>query len=754
MVITASPAEAAPQPMHDNGALPSGSGEVTLRILDLEATHRKITEPRPIFTPDGNTVKEPGTVGPDGKELTKLVMTEVPELLPLPENLRFQDVATGALHGEAGPGRKHTRNQPLSTFKVSRESFMSLAHSNSLQPSRRAKKMFIREIAKKMGEEVAIKIRKELLMQEPSAPSILTPEVAEARKPKPGNPPSVHDGVRIDVDKLQRARQKGETDITLDKMRDYVSNLSRAEGKFDEEFDKFMQVSDFKDYQEASTTSEVRMVHAIMELDKMFSAEDLGGLERLAALANKKGVEDVTTTQSTGPDFRIRILFMRKNAEGRTVDHKGKPIPEHLEILRNKLIAKASQVPEFVQGAILYEHTKQYTYHNTRMWQDDLDLMKECKFSDGLIQDTWMGTTYARKYQNTDKKNTKIHHPIEKDSDGNEIWDPILDDNKNQMYMDVKGNAVSVDDIRYEDQDGNEVSKPANDLSIDGLIAYHILEKDDHGHKTTERILLSSEIVRGINDRPVYKLDPINPTNPDGSPNYLRVPAMEDDGVTQVIGPDGNPMFVLEVERQLEAAYEPRIDWDRVMIGHLKDEEWTNELATRIVSGQLQWETDTVKQFFMRVMDYSETLDDNFYLPGFYEGKGIDITDGGQPNKAYGRQSEEYLTTARFITRLKKLVDSTRFGATSGETDESKRNEQVQEEVRKRAELVRLQNIKRANAGQPPMSVEAISNMYPPKLQSASPEAQYMFEEAAKIIDAVAARHCLGEIRWNDQSAT
>lgn len=57
------------------------------------------------------------------------------------------------------------------------------------------------------------------------------------------------------------------------------------------------------------------------------------------------------------------------------------------------------------------------------------------------------------------------------------------------------------------------------------------------------------------------------------------------------------------------------------------------------------------------------------------------------------------------MTRLKKLVDSTRFGATSGETDENKRNELVQEEVRKKAEFVRLENIKRANAGQTPMSV-------------------------------------------------
>ncbi|MDO8265587.1 MAG: hypothetical protein Q7T41_01435 [Candidatus Saccharibacteria bacterium] len=744
------PPEAIPQ--LDTHVIPEQVGMLTLRVLDLERTDQTKIVDKPIFLPDGNTVK---TTDAAGNVETMMVPTEVPELLPLPDDMQYQDRVTGKLHGEAGPNRKHSRNHPLGRFKIDKESYLQAMESSSLQFSPRAKKEYLWHVAKVAGEHAAMSIRKILLLREPRAPFHLTNKAAQERKPTreemQNNPISNHDGVRIKIDKLQEARQKGETEITLEKMRDYISGVENGTLEFDHEFDKFVKESAFVDHQAPSTKSEIEMVHAIHMLDRMFSAEDLGGLERLTALANKKGVDDITATQSTGPDFRIRILFARRNADGKLIDQKGHVMKDHNVISRAKLIKKASEHPEFVSAAILYELTKQQTYFNRRLWQDAVNLMKECGFSDSLIQDTWMGITYARKYQNTDMKNTLLEHPVLKDADGNEIWDPLLDSDKKQQYINIDGDPVSLKNVIFRDRDGNIVQKAAGDIDMSGLTAYHRKKKDDHGVVTYEETRMTSEILYGPDGKPLYRVDPLNPKNADGSPNYLMIPVMEDDNVTQRLDDNGDPMFMRDVQRQLEAAYTPRIDWDDVMIGNLKDEEWTNELATRIVSGQLQWETDTVKKFLLKVMEYSEQMDEDYYQPGFYVGKGVDAR--GRLNKAHGRQSETYLTNARFMTRLKKLVDSTRFGSTTGEKDDAKREAQLEVEMQRRAEIVRKTNEDRAAKGEPPLPVEQVSSIYPPKLQSAAPEAQAMFEEVAKIVDAIAARHKLGEVRWNDQSA-
>lgn len=526
------------------------------------------------------------------------------------------------------------------------------------------------------------------LKSEPKRPVNMPIEVAQQLKPAASERgPSIYD-FQIDIDKLEldpnnkvakkdlKGRIPGSEGwiptygnrVTVEEIRDYLVH-KHTSNAYNPLYEAYLS----KPFSERVATGsslmeklaqEVR-ARALKFISSSYGDTTAWSLEKLVSEANDAALKEVQATTATGPDEILRLLMKyQRNANGDYEDVEGNILEGEPLLTRNKIVKKfKSDSSGYVQALAAYEFQKNPHQEYYKFFQKYMDLMTiELGYNYDRTIGAAIGTAYSHKSLGDVAKNSLFTRPVERDSQGNEIWIPVIESGK-YVFVAEDGRTVRSDKVKgigtlarpyYErvdiDKNGNSVTvnvpiqlEPVVTKEQDGV--YRVQHAKDPNNPNAD-LMVPVELYVDQKGQKVPRDEIVD----FGTPNAHRFITIN--GIKQKVLVDTSSVAETVYKKQkllqLKVHKQPKYDTNRVEIGKLKLSSWVMEVGSRLGANQFAFEPAQMEDVLEKVIEIGLRMRRSYYVPGIQEargsrptrtrhhGKHIDI------RKPFGRKSREF----------------------------------------------------------------------------------------------------------------
>jgi hypothetical protein len=503
--------------------------------------------------------------------------------------------------------------------------------------SRKARRRAIEQIKNRTRR---ILTRVKFAKEGPPKPPNLSTEAAERLKPTDQERPPSRLVFSIDVNKLNKALQSGETTVTLDEMEDWLQNTHKADRRDpDNRYDKFLKTPQKEvTEQEESTGYDKALLWLSVKMGKKINHGTPFELESLDSADNTAAQKLVNETVANADDTYVRAaLKFSRNENGVFTDPDGKALSEGMVVqVRQEMIELIKKQPAYLHALLSYETTKRVPDEIPELIQEAFDLAMGAGMDENIMIGHMIGYFYEQKVKFNKGKNSNLVNPVKRYESGPykglEMWETLRvgeGKHKGKAYLeDVDGNPVHPADVETDEGSGD---------------TYHYKRRKDGSfdldETTKQKIPVPIAYARKRNPDGslVYK------TNPDGS--YVENPVIDETTGDQLFDEEGNPIMSRVVDYGPVEHQTPVYEKNKFVIGPLKLREYAIEMGDRFKAGEFMFEFAAMTDLLNTAVEIVEKLDESLYLPGFHEQKGYDFDDiRGRVNRRrpLGRDSQDY----------------------------------------------------------------------------------------------------------------